>query len=132
AMGGLLGGSTEVSAAVTAALKSDASAYTWAAAAIGSQNAASYQLATGLAVMPVGGFNGSDPSPTLAAFEQDVAAGRIHWFLGSGMRGGGSNGGSDAASQIAAWVQEHFTAQTIGGVTMYDLSGAAASSSANA
>src|SRR4051812_48628017 len=39
--------------------------YTWIAAAIGSQSASGYQLATQQAVMPVGGFNGSDPSPTL-------------------------------------------------------------------
>ena len=127
--GGLLGGSTTVSSAVTSALTQDASRYTWAAAAIGSQNAASYQLATGLAVMPIGGFNGSDPSPTLAQFEQDVANGRIHWFIASGMRGGGSNGGSNASAQIEAWVEQHFTPQTIGGVTMYDLSGAATGSS---
>jgi 4-amino-4-deoxy-L-arabinose transferase-like glycosyltransferase len=129
--GALLGGDTTVSSAVMAALKANASDYTWAAAAVGSQNAASYQLATGLAVMPIGGFNGSDPSPTLAEFEQDVAAGRIHWFIASGLRGGISNGGSNSSAEIAAWVEEHFTAQTVGGVTLYDLSGAAASSTSD-
>ena len=121
-----------MSSAVTAALKAHASDYTWAAAAVGSQNAASYQLATGLAVMPIGGFNGSDPSPTLAEFEQDVVAGKIHWFIASGLRGGTSNGGSDASAEIAAWVEEHFTAQTVGGVTLYDLSGAASSDASGA
>jgi 4-amino-4-deoxy-L-arabinose transferase-like glycosyltransferase len=130
--GGLLGGNTSVSSAVTDVLKTNASRYTWAAAAIGSQNAASYQLATGLAVMPIGGFNGSDPSPTLAEFEQDVAAGKLHWFIASGMRGGISNGGSNASAEISAWVEEHFTPQTVGGVTLYDLSPAASSSSGNA
>ncbi|HET6825784.1 MAG TPA: glycosyltransferase family 39 protein [Amnibacterium sp.] len=125
--GGLLGGNTSVDAAVTEALKAGASSYTWAAAAIGSQNAASYQLATGLAVMPIGGFNGSDPSPTLAEFEQDVAAGRIHWFIASGMRGGVSNGGSNASAEIAAWVEENFIPQTVGGTTLYDLSPSATS-----
>ncbi len=127
--GALLGGNTTVSAAVTAALQSGS--YRWAAAAIGSQNAASYQLASGRAVMPIGGFNGSDPSPTLAEFEQDVAAGKIHYFIASGMRGGGSNGGSDASAQISAWVEEHFTAETVGGVPLYDLSGAATASSSS-
>jgi 4-amino-4-deoxy-L-arabinose transferase-like glycosyltransferase len=130
--GGLLGGNTSVSSAVTETLRAGASSDTWAAAAIGSQNAASYQLATGLAVMPIGGFNGSDPSPTLAGFEQDVAAGKIHWFIASGMRGGISNGGSDASAAISAWVEEHFAPQTVGGVTLYDLSPAASSSSGNA
>ncbi|HEY4728719.1 MAG TPA: hypothetical protein VIJ32_11080 [Actinomycetes bacterium] len=35
--------------------------------------------------------------------------------------GGGSMGGSDAARQITAWVQEHFAATTVGGATVYDL-----------
>jgi hypothetical protein len=119
--GGLLGGDTNVASALVQALQSDASSYTWAAAAVGSQNAASYQLASNEAVMPLGGFNGSDPSPTLAQFEQDVSEGRIHYFIGgSGI--GASNGGSSDASAIASWVASHFAAKTIGGVTVYDLS----------
>jgi len=74
--------------------------------------------------MAIGGFNGSDPSPTLAQFQQYVAKGRIHWFVGSGLGGGGmrQNGGSQAGSEISAWVQENFTAVTVGSTTMYDLS----------
>jgi hypothetical protein len=34
---------------------------------------------------------------------------------------GGRGGTSSQASQIATWVSEHFTAQTVGGVTVYDL-----------
>ena len=30
-------------------------------------------------------------------------------------------GGSGAAAQIAAWVRAHFTAETVGRVTVYDL-----------
>ena len=73
--------------------------------------------------MAIGGFNGSDPAPTLAQFQQYVAEGRIHYFLGGGRTGGmrGAMGGSDAARQISAWVQEHFTATTVGGATVYDL-----------
>ena len=87
--------------ALTQALQANASGYTWAAAAVGSQNAASYQLASGEAVMPLGGFNGSDPSPTLAQFEQDVSQGKIHYFIASGGIGR-SNGGSSDASAISA------------------------------
>jgi hypothetical protein len=96
------------------------------AAAVGSQNASGYQLATGLPVMPIGGFNGSDPSPTLAQFQEYVQEGKIHYFIGGGGFGGfgrgGQNGGSSTSSQIAQWVAENFTAQTVGGVTVYDLS----------
>jgi len=74
--------------------------------------------------MPIGGFNGSDPSPTLAQFQSDVRAGTIHYFLtgGGGFGGGAHSGGSQAASEITAWVQAHYTASTIGGQTVYDLS----------
>ena len=54
--------------------------YTWVAAAVGSQNAAGLQLGTQLPVMAIGGFNGSDPSPTLAQFQEYVAAKQIHYF----------------------------------------------------
>ena len=117
--GGLLGGAT-VSSEVSALLAANASNYTWAAAAVGSQNAASYQLATQAAVMPIGGFNGSDPSPTLEQFELYVAQGKIHYFIASGSIGA-SNGGSSVSSEIASWVSSHFTAKTVDGTTLYDL-----------
>jgi 4-amino-4-deoxy-L-arabinose transferase-like glycosyltransferase len=121
--GGLLNAGTP-SAEIIARLKADAGDYTWVAATIGANNAAGYQLASGEAVMPVGGFNGSDPSPTLEQFQQYVAEHRIHYFLSGGIGGGGfnANGGSRTAQQIAAWVTANFTATTVGGVTLYDLS----------
>ena len=120
---GLLDANTPSSALVTA-LTANASSYRWVAAAIGSNNAAGLQLATGKPVMAIGGFNGSDPAPTLAQFEAWVAAGRIHYFIG-GSGFGGQSGGSANASEIASWVQSRYTAQTIGGQTVYDLTSAA-------
>ncbi len=118
----LLGGSTEVSDAVVSALSADADDYTWAAATVGSNSAASYQLATGDPVMAIGGYNGTDPAPTLKEFQRLVAAGKIHWFVGGSSGAGGSNSsGSDAAEQIAEWVAAHYEAETVDGVTMYDL-----------
>lgn len=118
--GGLLNATTP-SAELTAALKADARSYTWVAATVGSNNAAGYQLASGEPVMAVGGFNGTDPAPNLERFQQYVEEGKIHYFIGTGMgmRGGGS--GSDYAQQIATWVQANFTATTVGGTTVYDL-----------
>jgi 4-amino-4-deoxy-L-arabinose transferase-like glycosyltransferase len=127
--GGLLGGDVDVASALVQALQSNAADYQWVAAAVGSQNAASYQLASGESVMPIGGFNGSDPSPTLAEFEQYVAEGRIHYFIGGGGMGQ-SNGGSSASSQIAAWVESNFDSSTIGGVTVYDLTSGSATAGA--
>ena len=121
-MGGLLNAAT-VSDEMKALLVADADKYTWVAAAIGSQSASGYQLATGKPVMAVGGFNGSDPSPTLAQFQQYVADGKIHYFIGGGGFGGrgGSSGGSNYSSQIAEWVAANFTAETVGNTTVYDL-----------
>jgi 4-amino-4-deoxy-L-arabinose transferase-like glycosyltransferase len=118
-MGGLLD-AREPSAEMTALLTADADHYTWVAATVGSNNASGYQLATRRPVMPIGGFNGSDPSPTLAQFQQYVAAGKIHYFIGGG--GFRANGGSNASQEIATWVAAHFTARTVDGVTVYDLS----------
>lgn len=117
--GSLLGAST-VGSALAALLEANASHYTWVAAAVGSNSAAGYQLATRQAVMPIGGFNGSDPSPTLAQFKQYVAEGRIHYFIAGGV-GGQANGGSSASRAIAAWVAATFTAKKVDGVTVYDL-----------
>ena len=74
--------------------------------------------------MAIGGFNGTDPSPTLAQFEQDVAKHKIHYFIAGGGGFGGGPGRAerlDVAGAITSWVASNFTAQTVGGVTVYDL-----------
>ncbi|RYU11003.1 ArnT family glycosyltransferase [Nocardioides iriomotensis] len=123
--GGLLEGS-EPSATLTDLLLQDADSYTWVAATTGSNSASGYQLATEEPVMAIGGFNGSDPSPTLAQFQQYVADGEIHYYVSGGGTGGGPGGmgaGGSTSSDIATWVSENFAAQTVDGVTVYDLSG---------
>ena len=125
-VGGLLNASTP-SAAVVDALTANSSHYTWIAAAVGANSAAGFQLATEKPVMAIGGFNGSDPSPTLDEFKALVAAGKIHYFIAGGGPGGGrglggaQNGGSNASSQISSWVQGNFATVTVGGTTLYDL-----------
>jgi 4-amino-4-deoxy-L-arabinose transferase-like glycosyltransferase len=120
--GGILGASRS-NAALDKLLQSNAGHYTWAAATVSANSAAGYQLAGGEPVMAIGGFNGTDPSPTLAQFEKYVAEGKIHYFIAGGRGGGpaGAGGSSNDASQITSWVESHYTAQTVGGVTVYDL-----------
>ncbi len=125
--GGLLNGS-QSNAALNTLLQSDASRYTWAAATVNANNAAGYQLGSGEPVMAIGGFNGTDPAPTLAQFEKYVSEGKIHYFIasGGGFGGGGFGGGagggtSNDASQITSWVEAHFKSETVGGVTVYNL-----------
>ncbi|MFD8231105.1 glycosyltransferase family 39 protein [Streptomyces sp. NPDC059696] len=125
--GGLLNGAS-VGAEAKKLLETDADRYTWAAAAIGAQNAASYQLSTGEPVMAVGGFNGTDPSPTLAQFKQYVVDGKIHYFIASGAGGGGRGGSSDGTSStITSWVEANFKKVTAGSSTFYDLTQKASS-----
>ncbi|WAL64115.1 glycosyltransferase family 39 protein [Amycolatopsis cynarae] len=118
-IGSLLGTSTPGTALVDL-LRAGGGDYTWVAATVGSNPAASYQLACGLPVMAVGGFNGTDPSPRLARFQRDVRDKKIHYFLGTGSEMRGTTG-SDDAQEIAQWVSEHYTATTVDGVTVYDL-----------
>jgi 4-amino-4-deoxy-L-arabinose transferase-like glycosyltransferase len=126
--GGVVGGggagslleAADVGSDLAALLSEDASSYTWVAATIGANNAAGYQLATEHPVMPIGGFNGSDPFPTLAQFQQYVAEGQIHWFIGGGV-GMRADSGSNVSQQIAAWVSANFEGQTVDGRSVYDL-----------
>jgi hypothetical protein len=115
---GGLGGNTAVSSALTKLLQQDAASYRWVAATEGSTAAAPLELATGDAVMSIGGFNGTDPWPTLAVFKELVAKHEIHYYVGQGSQ---SFGGGRGSSAIAAWVAAHFTKQTVGGQTVYDL-----------
>jgi hypothetical protein len=79
--------------------------------------------------MAIGGFNGTDPAPTLAQFEAYAKAGDIHYFVagggGLGPGGGASQGATGTtttvASQITSWVESHYRSTTIGGQTVYDL-----------
>jgi 4-amino-4-deoxy-L-arabinose transferase-like glycosyltransferase len=124
--GGLLD-SPRPGPALTATISADAADYTWAAAVVGSNNAAGYQLASGAPVMAIGGFNGTDPSPTLDEFKGFVADRQIHYFIrGRMMIGhwGGQTSGSRESSDIAEWVETHYTPLTIDRVVIYDLTAA--------
>jgi hypothetical protein len=100
-------------------LEAGGSRYRWAAATVGTQSAAPLQLATRQPMLAIGGFNGSDPAPTLAEFKKLVAAGEIQYFVGANSSSFG--GGTGSAAQITSWVAGHFTAKAVGGVTVYDL-----------
>ncbi len=133
---GTRGGTATSSAALTTLLKSAGTR--WSAATDGSQPAATLELASGTAVMAIGGWS-SDPTPTLAQFQAAVKAGQVHYYLGStgGAQGGGAGGagtgagtgtgmgaggqGGSTSTAISTWVKAHFMATTVGGSTVYDL-----------
>jgi 4-amino-4-deoxy-L-arabinose transferase-like glycosyltransferase len=106
---------TEVVAALA-----EASNCTWAAASYPSQTAARLQLDSGRPVMPLGGFAGSDPSPSLEEFKRMVATGDVCYlvqqeaFLDAQV--------SDSpVTAISAWVRENYSSETFGNTTVYRL-----------
>ncbi len=114
----------------------------------GAQSAESLILATGQPVMAMGGFNGADPAPTLAEFQQLVAAKKVRYVLVGGGQGfagppsgrpggpppggggfpGGLGGSSATFSAISQWVEQNGTVVdagqygvSTGGGTLYQL-----------
>ena len=81
-----------------------------------------YQLATGDPVMAIGGFNGSDPYPTLAEF-QALRARRQGPLLHRRRRGRRRLcGRKHSMSEITSWVKSAYSTRTVDGTTLYDLS----------
>jgi hypothetical protein len=107
--------------ALTAYLVENAGSARWIVAVSGSGTAAGIQLATGLPVMTMGGFNGGDAAPTLEQLKASVASGELRYvLLGSG--GGGGAPGGASTSDRDAWVTSACTAVDTGSSsgTLYD------------
>ena len=96
---------------------------TWVVAVSSAQSAADLELQTGLPVMSTGGWSGSDNALTLSELESMVSSGTLRYFIVGGQ--GGMGGGQGGSSDVTAWVTANGTAITVGGTTVYDLSGAA-------
>jgi len=109
-----------VSDEMASLLRAGSARYTWSAATFGARAAASYELTSGTAVIAIGGYKGTDPSPTLATFQGWVRDGRIHYLLAEGTTGA-------ASVQIGRWVADHFPKLMSADTTYYDLGGGAAS-----
>jgi len=105
------GASTTTSAALVAYLEAHRGGAEYLVAAFGSQASAPIIIASGQPVITIGGFNGGDPAPTLAEFEQLVAQGKVRYVLISGNGGGfgGGPGGGGGGSAISQWVTTHGT-----------------------
>ncbi len=104
---------------------------TWLVAVSSASAAGPLQLASGVPVMAMGGFMGSDPVPTLEQLQQYVHDGQLRYVLLGG-RGAGPGGffGGDGQGSVAgernAWVQGHCRQVAgAGGGSLYDCSGAA-------
>ena len=106
-------------AAVTALLTGTTTK--WSAIVSGASQAAGLELATNTNVIALGGWNGGDPYPTLAQLQDMVAKGEIGYLIEGGAGGMGGLGGRGGNSEVAAWVQANFQAQTVGNSTVYQL-----------
>ena len=93
---------------------------TWAAATYPGQTAARFQLETGRAVLPLGGFAALDPSPTLEQFQKWVASGRVCYLVEQPAQLE-VPGNSSELMAIQAWVRANFTPQDLDGTTVYRL-----------
>ncbi|MBG0817212.1 glycosyltransferase family 39 protein [Planomonospora sp. ID82291] len=109
--GGMRGGpGGSLSAEMIAYLKENRGGATWLVAVGSAQSASSAILSTGLPVIAMGGFTGSDPAMTADRLQELVASGRLRYVVPGGGRGGG-RGGPDGggSSEVSAWVQANCT-----------------------
>jgi 4-amino-4-deoxy-L-arabinose transferase-like glycosyltransferase len=105
---------------ITEMLKTRTSDQQWGAATFTAQNAALYQLQSGRPVIPLGGWLGSDPAPTLERFRTLVAEKQIGYFiLPHDLLDRG--GLSMQTQEISEWVRQNFSEEVVNGVSVYDL-----------
>jgi 4-amino-4-deoxy-L-arabinose transferase-like glycosyltransferase len=123
--GGGLGGNNSDSALLQYLVVNRGSA-TWIVAANSAQEAGSIEIATGLPVMAMGGFTGSDPAPTLDQLKSYIASGKLRFVLAGGSMGGGGFGGAGTGTDRTSWVTSACKAVSYGGTaSLYDCAGAA-------
>jgi hypothetical protein len=88
-------------------------------AAVGSSTSAAIALDSGRSVINIGGFMGSDPSPSLAQLERLIATNQLHYVLlsdgpaggarGPGGAGAGPGGESSATVARDNWIKSNGT-----------------------
>ena len=114
ALGGFGGAAGAADTALLTYLRTHQGGSAYLAATFGAQAAATLIIASdGGSFLPIGGFNGGDPVPTLDRFEQLVADGSLRYVIvssegpgfGGGVGGLGGQGGT--SSEILQWVEQH-------------------------
>jgi hypothetical protein len=122
-------GGSSLSSDVIAYLEANQGSATWLLAVSDSTSAGQIELATGRAVMAMGGFTGSDNALSLAQLQAYVASGELKYLVVGGQGGGPGGGGS---SDISSWVTSSCTAVTVNGAStsVYDCSAATTASGA--
>jgi 4-amino-4-deoxy-L-arabinose transferase-like glycosyltransferase len=92
---------------------------TWLVAVTSSAEAAPLQLATGVPVIAIGGFNGGDDALNVDQLRAYVESGQLRYIMLGGQRIGDANGTS---SELTTWVTANGTpVSDVGSGTLYDL-----------
>ena len=130
--GGFPGDAGGTSDALVSYLEANRGEATWLVAVSSANQAGPIQIASGIPVMAMGGFMGSDPAPTLEQLQAFIRQGRLRFVLEGGPGGGpggffGGDGTGNVAVARTEWVRSACTPVTVGGVngTLYDCAGAA-------
>jgi 4-amino-4-deoxy-L-arabinose transferase-like glycosyltransferase len=96
------------------------SSTTWAAAMVGSETAANYQLESKRSVLPIGGFDGTDPFPTLEQFQIMVDGGQVGAVVIQDLPPLTLEGRGESA-RIVEWLRARYPAEQVGSAQYYNL-----------
>jgi 4-amino-4-deoxy-L-arabinose transferase-like glycosyltransferase len=127
--GAFAGGADSVNATLADYLVANQGSAKWIAAVSGANSAGQLELATGRAVMAMGGFSGGDAAPTLEQLKALIASGDLRFVIvdrGGGLGGPGGFGGGRTG--VSDWVRSACTAVDLGSggnAGLYDCSAAA-------
>ena len=125
-VGGGQGGNSADSALIKYLVANRGNA-SWIVAMNSAQEAGTIEIATGLPVMAMGGFTGSDPTPTLSQLKSYIASGKLRFVIVSGGGfGGGGFGGGAATGDTSSSDRDSWVTSTC---KVVDYGGASASSS---
>ena len=92
----------------------------WPAAIVGSESAANYQLGSRRSVLPIGGFDGTDPFPTLQQFQDMVREGDIASLVIQELPPLTLEGRGESA-KIVDWVTSKYSYEQVGTARYYKL-----------
>jgi 4-amino-4-deoxy-L-arabinose transferase-like glycosyltransferase len=92
----------------------------WAAASPGALNAAQYQLSLQQPVLPVGGFNGGTPYPSVSQFSNYIESGQVRYYV---LRHDAQDIEAEAgfANDVTDWVRARFAYVQMGSMDVFDL-----------
>lgn len=100
--------------------RSTSESVTWPAASVGSATAANLQLVSGRAVLAIGGFDGTDPYPTLEQFQGLVREGLVSTLVLENLPPLTLEGKGESA-KIVEWARTNFQAESVAGVDVFQL-----------